>query len=537
MKKKLLFAFCLFAFFITNAQEFSKTRLIVKYKTTTNAKSKQNAQKILSKYNFKEAKSLSFYKKNQKKTTNSDILLLSFSKEIQILNAVKELQQTNLFEFVEPDYKGFGAGERASVLAITPNDALYNRQWSLLNDGTFTAPGANPATIDADVDMDLAWDITTGNDAITIAVLDSGLRMNHPEFTSRIWVNADELSDGLDTDTNGFVDDINGWDFVNDDNDPTDDHGHGTNVTGIIAATGDNNIGYSGVDWQCKIMPIKILDENNAGFYSNWIAGINYAVSKGAKIINMSVGGSTYSAAMETAVDNAHANGIIITVSNMNFNNDTPYYPAAYTKTIAVGSTDSDDTRSNPFFWNVTSGSNYGSHIDVVAPGNFIFGLSHSSDTNYNGYWGGTSQAAPLVAGICSLILDQKPSLTPDEVKAVLRDTAEDMVGDPVEDTAGFDNFYGAGRVNAYNALQNVLSTEKIEQKKYHFYPNPTTSVLKTSSELNNSNYLVYNILGKKTLEGIITNNSIDLSSLNPGIYMLKIKNNNSFITQKVIKK
>jgi subtilisin family serine protease len=149
----------------------------------------------------------------------------------------------------------------------------------------------------------------------------------------------------------------------------------------------------------------------------------------------------------------------------MNFNNDTPYYPAAYSlqfpNVIAVGATNPDDSRTAPFFWSATSGSNYGSHLDVVAPGNYIYGLDYLSDTSSSSYWGGTSQATPLVAGIASLILAHNPSLTPQQVRQILEDTAEDQVGNPLEDTPGYDIYMGYGRVNAFAALQSPLSVDE----------------------------------------------------------------------------
>jgi subtilisin family serine protease len=142
----------------------------------------------------------------------------------------------------------------------------------------------------------------------------------------------------------------------------------------------------------------------------------------------------------------------------MNFNNSVSYYPAryslSYSNVVAVGSTNPDDSRTAPFFWSATSGSNYGTHINVVAPGNFIYGLNHLSNTDSNSYWGGTSQATPLVAGIASLMLAQNPSLTPLQLRTILQNTSQDQVGDAAEDAVGFDQYMGYGRVNAFAALQ-----------------------------------------------------------------------------------
>lgn len=536
MKKTLLIILTLSILAPIAAQDFSKTRLIVKYKTTTSTVAKNSIDKILFKNDFIASKSLTDFQKNQKKSEEvSNILLFTFNKDINILETINDLEKTGLFEYVEPDYIGFGGGKKGKeILEFNPTDPLFSRQWGLVNDGTFSN---SSATKGADVDMDLAWDITTGNPNIILAVLDSGVRKTHPEFSGRIWENTDETSNGLDSDNNSFIDDRNGWDFVNNDNDPTDDHGHGTNVAGISVATGNNSIGYAGVDWKCKLMPLKILNENNSGNYSWWISAINYAVNNGAKVINMSVGGSGFSQGMRDAVDNAHSNGVVIVACMMNYNNGTSYYPAAYTNTIAVGSTDADDTRSNPFFWSSTSGSNYGDHIDVIAPGNYIYGLSYSSDTNYNGYWGGTSQAAPLVAGICSLILDVNPELTTEDIRNILRDTAEDLVGDSSEDIAGWDPYYGAGRVNAYNALQRVLSVNNVKVKSYYFYPNPATNILYLSEKLNGSQYQIYNNLGQLMLTGKIIDNKLNMSSIMKGSYVLKVQDDFKVITKKIIKK
>jgi subtilisin family serine protease len=134
----------------------------------------------------------------------------------------------------------------------------------------------------------------------------------------------------------------------------------------------------------------------------------------------------------------------------MNANTDTAYYPAACRHVIAVGATNPDDTRSAPFFWDKSSGSNYGKHITVVAPGNFIYGIDPEG---YDTYWGGTSQAAPYVSGLAALLIAQDPSRTADEIIDIIKNTADDGVGNPSEDKPGWDQYYGYGRINAYKAL------------------------------------------------------------------------------------
>ena len=470
-----------------------------------------------------------------------DTYVLHFAGTRDILQLVETYQASGVLTFAEPNFIGHGGGVQGLQSTI-PDDALFNRQWGLLNDGSFTL---SPAVADADVDMEEAWDIEQGNSNIIVAVLDSGFKLDHPEFNGRIWNNAAESSNGTDSDNNNYIDDTQGWDFVNNDNNPSDDHGHGTNVAGIIASNGDNGTGYAGIDWNCKVMVCKILDANNSGFYSWWTDAIYYAVDNGAKVINMSVGGSGFSSSMETAVDYAHDNGVSIIVSMMNFNNDSPYYPAAYENTIGVGSTDANDNRTNPFFWSATSGSNFGSHIDVVAPGNYIYGLNYLSNTNYNSYWGGTSQAAPLVSGLASLLLAQDASRSPDDIRSILTTTAEDEVGNPTEDLPGWDQYYGWGRVNAFNALNLfTVNTQEIQASDFKIYPNPLSAKEKLVIEwkeesADNTQVTLFNSLGQNIYQVQIAPNqkqtTLSLPENSLGYFLLQIQKNHNIISKPLL--
>ena len=398
--------------------------------------------------------------------------ILTFEHPVNAPELAESYLSTQTLDFAEPNFIGQGGG--VNVTNLVPNDANWSRQWGFENDGTFFfgAP-----VVDADVDMTAAWDFSTGNSNVVTAILDTGNKLDHPEYQGgRIWENAGETGgNGVDDDSNGFADDVNGWDFANGDNDPTDDHGHGTNVTGIIGATGNNSWGYAGVDWNCKLMSCKILDGSNYGFYSWWTDAFYYATDNGASVVNISAGGSSFSNLMQDAVDYAYANEVAIVACMMNTDVSTPYYPAAYTHTIAVGSTSPDDHRTSPFPWSPSSGSNYGNHIDVVAPGNYIYGLHYQLNNNYNTYWSGTSQAAPLVTGLCALLRGIDPSFTVNELRSILQNTAEDQVGNPSEDIAGFDIYYGHGRVNANAALNLALSRPEPlpDLPGISLYPNP----------------------------------------------------------------
>jgi thermitase len=392
--------------------------------------------------------------------SGQNIYVARFPEGTAMEDVISAYYATGEIEYAELDHMGTVGG----VQAMTPNDQYYSRQWGLKNDGSFSLM---TAVAGADVEMENAWDIETGDTNIIVAIIDTGNKLDHSEFTGRIWYNFKETKNGIDDDNNGLIDDIRGWDFAYNDNNPTDDNGHGTNVTGIIGANGFNLDGYAGVDLNCKLMSLKALDGSSFGQYTWFAEAIYYAVDNGAKVINMSLGGSSTSQALKDAIAYAISKKVVPVVCMMNTNSNTTYYPAAYPGVIAVGSTNPNDTRTSPFFWSTTSGSNYGNHISVVAPGNYIYGLSYTSNTNYGSYWGGTSQATPLVAGIASLLLAQDSSRTPAQIKSLIEQTAEDQVGKVTEDVKGWDRYYGYGRVNAFRALQvgassiNYVSTVK----------------------------------------------------------------------------
>lgn len=469
-------------------------------------------------------------------------LLVKLNADDSLDNYINQYKKLSDIEFVEEDFTTEGGGKsnlETQIISNIPNDTYFNRQWGLYNDGMMTGIGTVKAN--ADTDMELAWDIETGDPNLTVAVIDSGFRMNHPELTGRIWNNPNDPVDGIDNDGNGLIDDFQGWDFTNNDNDPTDDHGHGTNCSGIALAGANNGIGYAGVNWNSKLMVLKALNANNSGTYSAMTNSIYYAVDNGAKVISMSIGGSSNSTALKNAIDYAYDHNVVVVVCMMNYNNEVLYYPAAFDNVIAVGSTNPDDTRTSPFFWDENSGSNFGNHIDVVAPGNFIYGLSYSSNTNYNSYWGGTSQATPLVAGVASLLLSKNPNLTVDQIKNIIYSSADDLVGIPNEDTAGFDIYMGHGRVNAFKALQQTLSVSDIDKVKGISITNPVREnlILKSEIALNDANISIYNFEGK-----LILNKNVNINKgLNPivlpvskGNYILEISNENYKKNFKIIK-
>jgi thermitase len=342
------------------------------------------------------------------------VLTLPGSSDVQ--ETLAALAADPAVEYAEPDYIGYGAG--------TPDDQYFDLQWNLHN------TGQSGGEIDADVDGPEAWDVSTGLTSTVIAVIDTGIDLDHPDLAEKL---------------------TSGYDFVNDQTTPQDDHGHGTHVSGIAAAVTNNETGMAGMCPSCRVMPIKALNDENWGYYSWWISAIEYAVDNGADVINMSMGGTDESSLLHDAVLYAYHAGVPIVAAMMNDGDSTLYYPAAYTETIAVGATDRYDDR-----W---SDSNYGEHVDLVAPGEKI--LSTLWDDTY-AIWDGTSEATPHVAGVLGLIHSVRPGYTVEELRAILRATADDQVGPPNEDKQGWDQYFGAGRLNAARAVQLVVPPAEV---------------------------------------------------------------------------
>lgn len=316
--------------------------------------------------------------------------------------------------YAETDRRGDGG-------ATFPNDPRFADQWGL------------NAPLDRDVDAPEAWDLSVGGAQI-VAVLDTGADSDHEDFAGKL---------------------LPGYDFANNDADPEDDHGHGSNVGSIAAAASNNARGIAGACWNCRIMPLKVLNSSNSGFYSWWADAMVWATDHGARVINLSAGGTTPSMTLLNGVQYAWRAGVIHVSITHNDNCDCVRYPGRYAETIAVGATDNFDRRAVPFCYSGTSGSNFGTTIDVVAPGEMILGVAASSGYNY---WCGTSQAAPLVAGLVGIMRTMNPAIGREEARHVLRATAEDRVGRSNEDTNGFDVYHGWGRVNMHRALQAVRS-------------------------------------------------------------------------------
>jgi thermitase len=272
------------------------------------------------------------------------------------------------------------------------------------------------------IDAAGAWNVTTGSNAVTIAVVDTGVLPNHPDFTGRV---------------------LPGFDFINNDADATDDEGHGTHTAGIAAAAGDNGEGIAGMCWQCRILPVKVLDDEGAGSSLGVALGIRWAADNGARVINLSLGGDEDSPFVREAVRYAVSkNALVIAAAGNSADLGNPVeYPAAYDEVIAVGATDENDQRA--FFSQVQG------YVDVSAPGWNIPSTFEPSIAPYLAF-SGTSEAAPHVAGLAGLLLSVNPSLDVNALRSIITGTTDDL------GTPGPDPEYGTGRINAGRAVAAV---------------------------------------------------------------------------------
>jgi subtilisin family serine protease len=305
------------------------------------------------------------------------------------------------------------------------------------------------------IQMEDAWDICTGSRDVVVAVIGTGVDVNHPDLKDNIWVNKAEIpGNKLDDDGNGFIDDVHGWDFGESDNDvsPGEDYyggyaNHETQVAGVIGGVGNNDKGVTGVNWQCSIMVLRLGEE----YHSDEVAAaLDYAAANGARIVNMSFGGDIFGPegdkVVNTAIDNAYSKGVLLIASAGNSDSSRMHYPAAYPNVMAVSSTNGEDLK--------TGHSSFGPWVDIAAPGTDIV----TTDLG-NGYisTAGTSFSGPYVAGVAALLFAHRPGLTSIEARAILENTTDAIDYGDIDPNVGY---LGTGRVNAYKAL--LAADEKL---------------------------------------------------------------------------
>jgi len=332
----------------------------------------------------------------------------------------------------------------ASAFAVTPNDTFFNEQWYLQQ-----------------INAVSAWDKSTGSHDVIVAVIDTGIDLDHPDIRNQIFVNSGETPyDGIDNDGNGYIDDISGWDFYDDNNDANPVVGannefgvhHGTVIAGVIGATGNNAAGIAGINWDVRIMPLRVLDSTGDGDVGDIVEAIDYAVLMGVDVINLSFVGDNNTPSLDQALQNAYDHGVVVVaamgnVTDTGSNLDSvPLYPVCSPGTgvddvvIGVVATDKDDRRA--IF------SNYGSACaDIAAPGEWMYSTQVDG---YSGGWNGTSLATPVVAGAAAMMKAIYPYATPKEILLTMKLSVDPVVG---RAPSGVYGALGSGRLNLARAL------------------------------------------------------------------------------------
>lgn len=334
-----------------------------------------------------------------------NIYKLELKEQREMLEAIETFKNDPNIEYAEPNYilsivdaepvsdilteEDIQKLDDTEANTVTPNDPLYSEQWYI------------PA-----IKADAVWDSTTGDTTQIIGILDTGVDWLHPDLENNIWINYTELngSPGFDDDANGFIDDIRGWDFINNDNDPKDDNSHGTHVAGIAAAEGNNGIGIAGVNWHAKIMPIKVFQSSGRGDVATITQGIWYAINKGATVINMSFGTYSRSLTMEDALAYAYAQAVLVAAAGNDGTSMAPcgfyistFFPAALSYVLGVEAENfSNFDCDGPFISIYPELFNY----ELKAPGANI--ISTVPNGNYRAY-SGSSMATPIVSAGCLL--------------------------------------------------------------------------------------------------------------------------------------
>ena len=392
-----------------------------------------------------------------KASLRDNLVLVRVSGEKSLSGVISELSQNQEVEYAEPNFiysivKPVEELTLNSLMAplqyrsnFTPNDPKYGELWGLKNTGNNDPSGAQ-GVAGADISAEQAWAITKGDRAIRIAVIDTGVEYNHPDLADNMWVNTAEKNGqpNVDDDNNGYVDDIYGYDFANDDADPTDGHSHGTHCAGTIGAVHNNNEGVAGVMGDVSLVAIKFLSDGGSGSTANAIRAIDYATSLNVDVMSNSWGGGGRSEALKEAIQRASDKGILFAAAagNSSSNNDSrPHYPSNYAtpNMISVAAHTSADI--------LASFSSYGRNtVHIAAPGHKI--TSCVKNGSY-GTYSGTSMATPHVAGAVGLLLSQTGRLDHAEFRERLLKTSV-----PIRAYRG--KMQANGRLNVHNLLTDT---------------------------------------------------------------------------------
>ena len=409
--------------------------------------------------------------------------------------------------------------EKAPLIktTYTPNDAHTN-QWYL-----------------SKIDAFSGWSHTKGSSDVVIAIVDNAVRITHSDLVDNLWVNPGEVENGLDSDLNGYPDDIHGYDVADNNNNPNPPSSftsgafsHGSHCAGTASATTDNSNGVAGIGFDCKIMAVKCTPDNSDGATLPFAyEGLKYAVDANADIVSMSWGSKVPSFTGDALLSAANLQGITMFAAAGNDNEENIYSPASHQNVMAVGATNENDERA--------SFSNYGEEIAFMAPGVSIYNLLGGNDDDY-GYSNGTSMACPIAAGIGGLVLSMHPNYSPNDIKNAISVGCDDIESlNP-----NYSGKLGAGRVNIGNIFESVsLSNHTNDVGSIRSFPNPASDYLIITSnkeligEIDVFDNIGKSVKGKLSINNITNSKELkieQLSRLEKGIYYVKLKELNEVV-------
>ncbi|MEM7307975.1 MAG: S8 family serine peptidase [Planctomycetota bacterium] len=390
---------------------------------------------------------------------------------LDVAAALRLLRNDSRVDYVEPNYVYYHHQ--------IPNDGFYDNYAGVASDLQAWAMDAN------NVNAESAWDLSTGRSDVVIAIIDSGIDLDHPDLAANIWSNSGEVAgNGVDDDGNGFTDDVNGWDFYFNDSNPNPDFGdgidndgngaaddgtfHGTFAASNASAVGNNGTGLAGAAWGCSLMALKVFTDDGGASTFDIADAITYAANNGADVINMSLGGG-FSSTIQSAVNFAHGAGLVQLASAGNSNSSSQQYPASLNFVISVGASDSGSVLGGGSgdIDGRASFSQYGpSAVDVVAPGADLVGAATGTVAGGNPgdhiyiLSSGTSFSCPLVAGLAGLILsralDVGASIDNDDVEAIIEGNTTNLPDDPNDFPNGGSTWDSNGLVDFRACLDAV---------------------------------------------------------------------------------
>ncbi len=467
--------------------------------------------KLEKKFKTSTPPAVEFNKNGLKMADISLIYRVEVSNDVDVMLASKKLGALAYVEYAEPQYVSYDQ--------YVPNDSHLN--------------SVMPYHFN-NVEAYAAWDITLGDTNVVIGITETAVNVNHPEFTGNIKYNYDDPVGGGDEDFDSYIDNFAGWDMVDDDNDLfVNNEIHGDAVSAIASASADNNLGYAGIGFKCKFLPVKVA--NNSQVITHGYEGIEYCVEQGCSIVNCSWGNTTFSQVAQDVVTWAAVNNDVVLVASAgNATSTIMYYPASYSYVLSVTGVDANDLFDN----GTNAPFTYNDSVDVSAPGiNVYTTATFNGSFLYSPPQGGTSMAAPIVSGIAGLVRSQFPCLSALEVIERIKASADAIDG--LTQNVPYAGLIGTGRVNAEMAVSgnwcNPMNVaENNSELEVTIYPNPSTNEVNIRMNYaSNWTVQVSDNLGRVVLVQSFKGLKLSVADLATGMYTVQITNDKQLVARK----